>query len=74
VHEPLTAVLLAAPGIGLIGSGLFAPMATESAESSSATQVEILHNVSALPIFLGIPAAAVRSARLAAERGQTGWL
>jgi Protein of unknown function (DUF998) len=73
VREPLTPVLLAAPGIGLIGSGLFVPSDTGAMQSSSATPVEVLHNVFALPVFLGIPAAAVRSAYLAGQRRQTGW-
>ncbi|MGO9873328.1 MAG: DUF998 domain-containing protein [Acidimicrobiia bacterium] len=80
--------LIAAAGVGLIGSGVFVtdpmgdfppvtPMADGPDDDSLAepapTREGKLHNVCAIPIFAGIPLAELASAVVAARRGDYRW-
>ena len=80
--------LVAAAGIGLIGSGVFVtdpmggfpPVADGEEGSNDAALVEPeptregkLHNVCAIPIFAGIPLAGLASAVVAARRRDYRW-
>jgi uncharacterized protein DUF998 len=73
-------------GVGLVGSGLFVtdpvagfpPPSPDADGADCALQVAQtrsgkLHNLCALPIFAGIPAAALTCAASAARRGQYRW-
>jgi hypothetical protein len=80
--------LLGAAGAGLIGSGVFvtdpaggfppaAPGENGSSQGSAAVAAPSLegglHNLCAIPIFAGIPVAALASALAAARRKDYGW-
>lgn len=80
--------LVGAAGVGLIGSGLFVtdPVAGFPPEIAGQGETEqprvisavpsregILHNVSAIPIFVGIPAAGLVSAFAAARQHDHRW-
>jgi hypothetical protein len=80
--------LVAAAGIGLIGSGVFVtdpmggfPPVTLGEDGSSgadlaettSTREGKMHNVSAVPIFAGIPLAGLASAVAAARSGHYCW-
>jgi hypothetical protein len=71
--------VIAGVGIGLIGSGLFVPGPNQesphraSAPAPSISREELLHNLCAVPIFIGIPAAAATSARGFSKRQQMAW-
>jgi hypothetical protein len=72
--------LLAAAGVGLIGSGLFIadpvddfPPGTAGEDEPVATLAGKLHNLSAIPIFAGLPIAALVSAVGAARRRDFRW-
>ena len=73
-----TAALIAAAGVGLVGSGVFVtdpvggfpPGRVTPTQPSRAGR---LHGLSALPIFLGIPVAALLSAHRFAKRHDRGW-
>lgn len=78
--------LVAAAGVGLIGSGLFVtdpvgdfpPMVPgeqgpESSPESARTRAGQLHNLSAIPIFAGLPVAALASALGAVRQGNVRW-
>ncbi len=80
--------LLAAAGVGLIGSGLFVtdpmddfppvigdddPINDPDLTESKPTREGMLHNVSAIPIFAGIPLAGLTSAVIAARRRDYRW-
>jgi hypothetical protein len=77
VGSRATPVLVAAAGLGLIGSGVFVtdPLTDPTAvnERSQPTRDGALHNLCAIPIFVGIPAAAVLSGRGFAKQGRTRW-
>jgi len=88
VYPGAVPALVAAAGIGLIGSGVFVtdPMGgfppVESSEDGSKdaaladtapTREGTLHNVCAIPIFAGIPVAGLASAVVAARRRDYGW-
>ncbi len=87
VYAGAVPALVAAAGIGLIGSGVFVtdPMGgfppVESSEDGSnhaaldtaPTREGTLHNVCAIPIFAGIPVAGLASAVVAARRRDYGW-
>ena len=73
-----TAALIAAAGVGLVGSGVFVadpvrgfpPGQMTPAQPSRAGR---LHGLSALPIFTGIPVAAQLSAQRFAKHHDRGW-
>ena len=82
----VVAALIFGVGGGLIGSGLFVtdPVAGyppspgtrdqgDETESAVSTREGRLHNLCAIPIFAGIPIAAVTCARSAARREEFGW-
>lgn len=79
VGSRATPVLLAAAGLGLIGSGVFVTDAAGSPPQGPATgprrpsREDTLHDLCAVPIFVGIPLAAARSARGFASGGDLGW-
>lgn len=77
-------VLVAAVGVALIGSGMFVtdpvgdyPPASRSGLATrtapAPTLAGRLHNVSAIPIFAGVPLAGLLSAVAAVRRGDYGW-
>jgi hypothetical protein len=75
----IAAAALGATGIGLLGSAAFRtdpvsgyPPGTPAAPAQP-TATGNLHTVAALPIFLGIPAAAAASAWQASRCGRPGW-
>lgn len=75
----LAAVLVGAAGLGLLGSATFAtdpvggyPQGTPAA-AATPTPVGLLHNLSAVPVFLGLPAAALSHARRAFQSGEPDW-
>jgi Protein of unknown function (DUF998) len=71
--------LIGAAGAGLIGSAIFptdpvsgyppGTPATPRAPSRAGT----LHNLAAIPVFLGLPAAAARASWRSFQAGQRGW-
>jgi len=80
--------LVATAGIALIGSGVFVtepvggfPPVTPGDDNSgqpapagvALTREGKLHNICAVPIFVGIPVAGLASALLAARRGDSRW-
>jgi Protein of unknown function (DUF998) len=71
--------LLAAAGLGLLGSGVFvgdAIAAFPEGPANGARQPSregALHDLCAIPIFVGIPAAAAMSGRGFATQGYSGW-
>jgi hypothetical protein len=72
------AALIAAAGAGLVGSGVFVtdpvggfPPGQLTPDQPSRTGM--LHGLSALPIFLGVPAVALLSALRFAKRHDRGW-
>jgi hypothetical protein len=72
--------LVTGAGVGLIGSGLFVtdPVAGFRAPGPARPTHEPtlhgqLHNLSAIPVFLGIPAAALLSTASAAGQRKLGW-
>jgi hypothetical protein len=88
VYPGAVPALVAAAGIGLIGSGVFVtdpmggfPPAEPSEDGSTdaalvdtaPTREGRLHNPCAIPIFAGIPVAALASAVVAARRRDYGW-
>jgi len=88
VYPGAVPALVAAAGIGLIGSGVFVtdPMggfppvepcdegSNDAALAETApTREGKLHNVCAIPIFAGIPVAGLASAVAAARRRDYGW-
>lgn len=79
-------VLVFGVGAGLVGSGLFVtdPVAgfppssddrdrSDGAPAITPTRGGRLHNLCAIPIFAGIPAAALACAAAAARRGEYAW-
>lgn len=73
-----TAALIAGAGVGLVGSGVFVTDPVSGFPPGAVTPVQPsraggLHDLSALPIFLGIPVAALLSARRFAARHEHGW-
>jgi Protein of unknown function (DUF998) len=73
-----TPALIAAAGAGLVGSGVFVTDPVGGFPPGQLTPVQpsragTLHGLSALPIFLGIPAAALLSAQRFANRQDRGW-
>jgi Protein of unknown function (DUF998) len=77
--SPPGPIMIGAAGIGLIGSGIFNtdpvsgyPPGT-AAQPTPPTQTDVLHNLCAIPIFVGIPATALRSAGSAMRTGETAW-
>ena len=85
VGPPVVPALIGAAGAGLIGSGLFVtdpvggfpPCAHDPAGRDSApppsTRAGRLHDLCAIPIFAGIPVAALTCAGSAARRGEYRW-
>ena len=87
VYPRAVPALVAAAGIGLIGSGVFVtdplggfpPVEPREDGSNGApadtapTREGTLHNVCAIPIFAGIPIAGLASAAVAARRRDYGW-
>lgn len=74
----VTTALIAAAGLGLIGSGVFVTdpvngFPPDQMAPAQPSRAGLLHNVSALPIFLGIPAAALLSAQRFAKHHDRGW-
>jgi hypothetical protein len=82
----VVAALMFGVGVGLVGSGLFVtdPVAgfpplsrdqdgADRALSVAPTRSGKLHNLCAIPIFAGIPVAALVSATSAARSGEYGW-
>jgi Protein of unknown function (DUF998) len=72
-------VLVGTAAVGLIGSGVFItdpvsgfPPGSHDDQVGSGRTGQ-LHNVCAIPIFLGIPAAALLSARSFASKGDWSW-
>lgn len=79
--------LAGAAGVGLIGSGVFVtdPVGgfppgsrgdiahAEATRGSPRTRAGDLHNLCAIPIFVGIPAAALACAGSAVRAGKHGW-
>jgi hypothetical protein len=71
--------LVAGVGAGLIGSGLFDTRPVSGFPPGSpdrpviASRGQALHEQFALPIFTGIPTAALLSARTSAQAGESGW-
>ena len=72
-----TPVFVAAAGLGLIGSGVFVtdplpdPMA--ATDDHQPSREGELHNLCAIPIFIGIPVAAALSGRGFAKQGCRRW-
>jgi Protein of unknown function (DUF998) len=71
--------LIAAAAAGLVGAALFAtdpvsgyPPGTPS-QPADPSRTGILHNLCAIPVFVGIPAAALLSARATARAHAPGW-
>ncbi|MGH2893732.1 MAG: DUF998 domain-containing protein [Solirubrobacteraceae bacterium] len=82
VGSALVPALTVGAGVGLIGSGLFVtdpvagfPPAEDAANGAVVvpTLGGQLHNLCAIPIFIGIPAAALLSAGSAARRREHRW-
>jgi Protein of unknown function (DUF998) len=87
VAPPAVPALLLGAGVGLVGSGLFVtdpvagfppPEEMPDRAAGAAPPVEPslrgqLHNVCAIPIFIGIPAASLVCAGSAARRQEYGW-
>lgn len=82
VGPALVPALTVGAGVGLIGSGLFVtdPVAGFPPSEDAADGVSVaptldgqLHNLCAIPIFIGIPAAALLSAGSAARRREHRW-
>jgi len=84
VGPPVVPAMILAAGVGLIGSGVFVtdPVAgfppSEQAPDggsppSAPTRAGKLHNLGAIPIFAGIPAAALTCAGSAARRREYRW-
>ncbi|HUA47289.1 MAG TPA: DUF998 domain-containing protein [Solirubrobacteraceae bacterium] len=74
-----TPALIAGAGAGLIGAAVFAtdpvsgyPPGTPS-QPIHPSRTGTLHNLCAIPVFAGIPAAALLCARAAARAGAPGW-
>jgi hypothetical protein len=71
--------LIGAAGVGLVGSGIWVTdevagrAASTISEGPTPTRAGRLHNLSALPIFAGLPTAALVSAVAAARRRAWGW-
>jgi len=81
-HSRVLPALVSGAGGGLIGSGVFVtdPVAGFPPSSGAHDQASVpptregtLHNLCAIPIFAGIPVAAVASATSAARRGDHRW-
>lgn len=78
---PLTGiVLVAAAGVGQIGAGIFTtdpvsgyPPDTAPVLAGYSSTEALLHDVAAVPVFLGIPAAALSWARAFARHQCRGW-
>ncbi|MBV9467378.1 MAG: DUF998 domain-containing protein [Solirubrobacterales bacterium] len=73
-------LLLAAAGLGLVGSGVFVTDAAEELIARPAngigprpSRVGMLHNLCAIPVFVGIPAAASASARAFTQLDERRW-
>jgi hypothetical protein len=82
VGPALVPALTVGAGVGLIGSGLFVtdPVAGFPPSEDAADDVSVaptrggqLHNLCAIPIFIGVPAAALLDAGSAARRGEYRW-
>ena len=86
VGEPaVVPALVCAAGVGLIGSGVFvtdpvagfpperAPGAVGATTEVAPTRSGQLHNLCAIPIFVGLPAAALVDAGSAVRRREYGW-
>jgi Protein of unknown function (DUF998) len=86
VGPPVVPALIFGVGVGLVGSGLFVTDPVAGFPPSSCEQDGVdrglpvaptrsgnLHNLCALPIFIGIPAAALTCAASAARRGEYRW-
>jgi hypothetical protein len=87
VAPPVVPALMFGAGVGLIGSGLFVtdpvagfrpstgdPHGDDGARPSGpSTRAGQLHNLCAIPVFAGIPLAALISAGSAARRGEYRW-
>ncbi len=88
VYPGAVPALVAAAGVGLIGSGVFVtdslggfpPVESGEDGSNDAAAVDTtptregtLHNVCAVPVFTGIPVAGLASAVVAARRSDWGW-
>jgi Protein of unknown function (DUF998) len=78
-HWRIAAAALSATGLGLVGSAVFRtdpvsgyPPGTPDAPAMTTT-TGIMHTVAAVPIFLGIPAAALVSAWQSGRSGEPGW-
>ncbi|MFZ0169205.1 MAG: DUF998 domain-containing protein [Candidatus Dormiibacterota bacterium] len=77
----VAARLVEAAGLGLVGSGVWVtdtvpqPLqeSPPSVEHAARTRAGILHDPSAIPIFLGIPAAALVSSLRASRAHALGW-
>ena len=76
------AALVAGAGMGLIGSGMFVTdpvggfpgeTSTDHAGRTAPTPAGQLHNLSAIPIFAGIPVAGMASAATALRHGDWRW-
>jgi hypothetical protein len=88
VGPALVPVLVGAAGVGLIGSGVFVtdpvgdfpPPSTDGGNADTWAPARVtpsrsgtLHNLSAIPIFIGIPLAGAVSALSAARSGKFRW-
>ncbi len=87
IASPVVSGLVGAAGVGLVGSGLFvtdpacgfpAEAARDAVRGSAGgpgrnTRAGTLHNLSAIPVFVGIPLAALVSAVSSARRGRPAW-
>jgi Protein of unknown function (DUF998) len=76
---PIAAAALGATGLGLLGSAVFRtdpvsgyPPGTPDAPAKTTT-TGIMHTVAAVPVFLGIPAAAFACAWRSHRCGRPGW-
>ena len=84
----LVGIIVGAVGVGLIGSGIFVtdpvggfpPPSSEEADKETPALARTtqsrsgkLHNLFAIPIFVGIPMAGVLSTISSARRGKYGW-
>jgi hypothetical protein len=78
---PLTGiVLVAAAGVGQIGAGIFTtdpvsgyPPGTDLVLAGYSSTEALMHDVAAVPVFLGIPAATLIWARASARHQCRGW-
>jgi Protein of unknown function (DUF998) len=79
--DSLTAVAVAAAGVGFLASGVFPtdpvngypPSSPDRTDAQAQTRAGVWHNAAAVPIFVGLPAIQALTAWSAARAGRRGW-